>query len=111
VRERAWEPAVQLRCEAEKVIGGLVSAKWGAERHVYARVVARRSWVGSGKLKVLGWGFYRREREDGDLAQAAGESATRGSKSGGPTASMSPVKLAVAPASPAAEKFRRMEGS
>jgi hypothetical protein len=29
VRKRAWGPAVQLRWEVEKVMGGLVWAMWG----------------------------------------------------------------------------------
>jgi hypothetical protein len=66
VRKRARGSVVQLRCEAEKVMGGLVWAIWGQSG------ASTRGWrlagVGLGRrAKGLGWGFYRREREDGGL--------------------------------------------
>jgi hypothetical protein len=46
VRKRAWGPAVQLRCEAEKVLGGLIWAMWGRNG------ASRRGWL----LAEVGFG-------------------------------------------------------
>jgi hypothetical protein len=104
VRKRARGPVMQLRCEAEKVMGGLVWAMWGRSG---ASTCGWLAGVGGwgGELRGPRVGFYGHERERmAAWARATGEGATRVTKTGGAAASLSPASLAVAPAAPAAGK-------
>jgi hypothetical protein len=86
--------------EGDRMVG---SGNVVVERRVHTRVVAHRSWGWGSELRSLGRGFCRHEREGWRL----GGGATRGSKSKGAAASLSPARLAVVPA---VEKCSRMEG-
>jgi hypothetical protein len=52
----------------------------GVEWCVHARVAARRSRGWGDKLRGLGWGFYRREGEDGSLGLSCWGGHDQGAK-------------------------------
>jgi hypothetical protein len=62
--------------------GRVVLGNVGAEWCIHARVTARRSWCWGGELRGLGWGFYRREREDGGLGTSRWGRPNQGAKPG-----------------------------
>jgi hypothetical protein len=77
---------------------------------VHARVTTHRSWCWGGELRGLGWGFYRREREDGGMGLLLGK-VRPGGKTMGAAASLLPAGPAVAQATPAAGNYRCVEAS
>jgi hypothetical protein len=110
LRKRVQGQAVQLRGEAEKVVGVLFWAMWGLEWCVHARVTARRSGCWGGELRVSSGAFIGARWRMAAWPRAAGEGPTRG-KTKGVAASLAPAGLTMAAAAPAAEENRRVEAS